>query len=83
MSSIVLLVNTHTHTHTVTHTAIQPHSHTHTQTHTHTQAANLATRLQDPKVALPVGSTTAALSLALYNYHITLEVRSVLLPIKR
>ncbi|KAF5835772.1 hypothetical protein DUNSADRAFT_6912 [Dunaliella salina] len=42
------------------------------------RAAKLATRLQDPKVALPVGSTTAALSVALYNYHTTLEVIGLL-----
>jgi len=42
------------------------------------RAAKLATRLRDPKVALPVGSTTAALSVALYNYHTTLEVIGLL-----
>ena len=42
------------------------------------QAAKLATRIKDPKVGVPVGGTTAALSLALYNYHITLEVGACL-----
>lgn len=40
-----------------------------------TQAADLAKRIKDPRVGIPVGATTAVLADALYNYHTTLEVR--------
>jgi len=69
----------HMHTHMSAYTHTQTHTHTPTHVHAHappsTQATRLATRLKDPKVAVPVASTTAAVSVALYNYHTTLQVR--------
>ncbi len=41
------------------------------------QATGLARRLQDPRVAVPVGATTVLGATALYNYHATLEVRAL------
>uniref|UniRef100_A0A6T8TBB3 Rhodanese domain-containing protein n=1 Tax=Chlamydomonas leiostraca TaxID=1034604 RepID=A0A6T8TBB3_9CHLO len=38
------------------------------------QAGALATRLKDPQVAVPVASTTAVGAVALYNYHVTLQL---------
>ena len=39
------------------------------------QTASLLERLQEPRVFVPVGLSTAGLSVALYNYQTTLQVR--------